>query len=204
MKPARKKTKPSASFIRKTQSKKAPRGIRVDYPSICSVDFECSGQAEVSKSCCAKFDVTVSETELNRIIPVLPDAAQLCPHLKTDDGYANVFEESEKGVYSIDTHENGLCVFAYVGQGLIRCSLHTVEKQLGLSPGSVKPEVCLLFPLTFSGAGNVLTLHDQALTCECCSIRKKASNRVSPELLETIGHYCQVTPGQTELGTSQK
>jgi hypothetical protein len=131
----------------------------------------------------------VSEAELERIIPVLPEVTQLCPHLKTNDGYANVFEEAEKGQYSIDTHENGLCVFAYEANGLIRCSLHTVEKNLGLPLGSVKPAVCILFPLTFSEAGDVLTLHDDALGCECSSLRKNPSNQISPDLLATIRHF---------------
>ncbi|HXL73191.1 MAG TPA: hypothetical protein VN963_06150, partial [bacterium] len=130
-----------------------------------------------------------SDAELNRIIPVLPDAAQYCPHLKIDDGYANVFEEAEKGFYSIDTHENGLCVFAYTADGLIRCCLHTVEKNLGLPLGSVKPSVCILYPLTFSEAGDVLTLHDDALGCECSTLRKTPSSLISPALRETIRHF---------------
>ena len=144
----------------------------------------------MTKSCCAKYDVCVSEAELKRIIPFLPEVTELCPHLKTEDGYANVFEEEEKGQHSIDTHENGLCVFAYTApNGLIRCSLHTVEKNLELPLGSIKPAVCILFPLTFSEAGNVLTLHDDALGCECSSLRENPSDKVSPDLLETIKHF---------------
>jgi hypothetical protein len=101
----------------------------------------------------------------------------------------NVFEEAEKGMHSIDTRENGLCVFAYKADGLIRCSLHTVEKNLGLPLGSVKPAACILYPLTFSEKGDVLTLHDDALGCGCSSVRKKPSNRISPELLATILHF---------------
>lgn len=157
------------------------------------------GCSDVTKTCCAKYDVCVSEEELNRIIPVLPEAAKFCPHLKTEDGYANVFEESEKGQYSIDTHENDLCVFAYqAANGLIRCSLHSVELQLGLPLGTVKPAVCILWPLTFSEKGNVLTLHDDALGCECSSPRTKPSSEISPALLETIQHFGGAT--STKLG----
>jgi hypothetical protein len=150
----------------------------VDLKAICTIDHECVGCSTVAKSCCAKYDVCVTDAELQRIITV-----------KTDDGYANVFEEAEKGFYSIDTHDDGLCVFAHKADGLIRCSLHTVEKDLGLPLGSVKPSVCILFPLTFSGADNVLTLHDDALGCDCSSLRKKPSNLVSPHLLATIRHF---------------
>jgi hypothetical protein len=172
------------------RKKAQPNVVGVDLKTICTIDHECVGCSDVTKSCCAKYDVCVTEAELKRIIPVLPNAAKLCPHLKTEDGYANVFEEAEKGQYSIDTHENGLCVFAYTAaSGLIRCSLHTVEKDLGMPLGSVKPAVCILFPLTFSEAGNVLTLHDDALGCECSSLREKPSGAISSDLLETIRHF---------------
>jgi hypothetical protein len=163
--------------------------VGIDYKSICSIDHKCVGCTTVTESCCAKYDVTVTEAELKRIIPVLPEVAKLCPHLKTGDGYANVFEEAEKGNYAIDTHDDGLCVFAFKTNGLIRCSLHAVETKLGLPLGSVKPAVCILWPLTFSDNGKVLTLHDNALSCACSSERKKPSNRISPALLETIRHF---------------
>ena len=161
----------------------------VDLKSVCSIDHECTGCSEIANSCCAKYDVTVTQGELDRIIPALPEAAQFCPHLKTGDGYASVFEETEDGLYSIDTHDNDLCVFAYRKKGLIRCSLHTVEANLGLPLGSIKPGVCILYPLTFSEDGKVLTLHDDALACACSSPREKPSGVISPALLETIRHF---------------
>jgi hypothetical protein len=163
--------------------------VRVDLDAICSIDHECTGCSEVSESCCAKYDVCVDEAGLQKIISFLPEAAKLCPHLKTDEGYANVFEEAEKGFYALDTHENGLCVFAYQKEGLIRCSLHSVEVNLGLPLGSVKPEVCVLWPLTFSEEGDVLTLHEKALSCACSLPRKKPSRQISPALLETIKNF---------------
>lgn len=166
-----------------------PKSVRLDRKAICSIDHECAGCPTVEKCCCAMFDVCVSKAELDRIIPLLPEAAKLCPHLKTENGYANVFEEAEKGQFSIDTHENGLCVFAFKADGLIRCSLHAVEDNLGLPRGSAKPGVCILWPMTFSGKGDVLTLHDKALSCECSSLRTEPSDRISPVLLETIRHF---------------
>lgn len=166
---------------------KKPLGV--DLKSVCSIDHECTGCSELKNCCCAQYDVTVSQGELSRIIPALPEAAQFCPHLKSDDGYANVFEETEDGLHSIDTHDNGLCVFAYRNNGLIRCSLQTVEMKLGLPLGSLKPAVCVLWPLTFSGDGNFLRLHDKALSCACSSPRKKPSAVISPALLETIRHF---------------
>ena len=176
--------------IKKHQASNSPKRFAVDLKAICSINHECVGCDDVTKSCCAKYDVCVTDAELKRIIPVLPEAAELCPHLKTEEGYANVFEEAEKGQHSIDTHENGLCVFAYTADnGLIRCSLHTVEKNLGLPLGTVKPAVCILWPLTFSEKGDTLTLHEDALGCGCSSPREKPSNQISPDLLATIHHF---------------
>ncbi len=163
--------------------------IGIDCKSICSIDYECTGRSEVSKCCCAKFDVCVSDAELKRIIPVLPEVSKFCPHLKTDGGYANIFEDAENGLHAIDTHENGLCVFAFKRDGLIRCSLHAVEMDMGLPLGTVKPQMCVLWPLTFSEKGDVLTLHDQALSCECSCLRKKPSSKISSELLQIIDRY---------------
>jgi hypothetical protein len=171
------------------QGLKVKNHVRVDLKAICSIDHECTGCSDLSKSCCAKYDVCVSGAELNRIIPYLSEAAKLCPHLKTEEGYANVFEEAEKGQYSIETDENDLCLFAYVDKGMIRCSLHSVEDKLDMPLGSIKPAVCILYPLTFSDKGNVLTLHDDALACACSSPRKEPSNVVSPALAKTIRHF---------------
>jgi hypothetical protein len=175
--------------ITQTEVKPGKNVIGVDLKAICSIDHECVGCSEVEKSCCAKYDVCVTDAELKRIIPVLPEAAEYCPHLKTEDGYENVFEEAEPGQHTIDTHENELCVFAYVANGLIRCSLHTVEKKLGLPLGTVKPAVCILWPLTFTEKGDTLTLHDDALGCGCSSPRKTPSSHISPDLLATIQHF---------------
>ena len=161
----------------------------VDVKAICTINHECVGCSTAAKSCCAKYDVCVTDAELQRIIPFMPEISKLCPHLKTKEEYANVFEEAEKGFHSIDTHDDGLCVFAHKADGLIRCALHTVEKNLGLPLGSVKPSVCILFPLTFSGGGDVLTLHDDALGCECSSLKKTPSSLISPDLLATIRHF---------------
>lgn len=185
----RKKMKPAPPRNGNPFPRHHRKSVGLDLKAICSIDHECVGCPTAAKSCCAMYDVCVSGEELNRIIPFLPEAAQRCPHLKTEEGYANVFEEAEKGQFSIDTHENGLCVFAFKADGLIRCSLHAIEEDLGLPRGSVKPAVCILWPLTFSEKGDALTLHDKALSCDCSSLRKIPSDRISPALLETIRHF---------------
>ncbi len=188
--PTRTRLKPAATGGRKHPYSVRPNTVRVDLPSIRSIDHACTGCSGTANCCCSKYEILVDDAELNRIMQALPEAAKLCPHLKTDDGYDNVFEEAEGRLNSIDTREDGLCVFAYSAGPMIRCSLHTVEASLGLPLGSLKPKVCLLWPLTFSQAGDVLTLHDDAFSFGCNSRRKNPTRRISPALLETIGHFC--------------
>lgn len=163
--------------------------VIVDRKAVCSIDHACQGCADVSRSCCAKYDVTVTADEVDRINGVLPEAAKFCQSLKVENGYANVFEETEDGQYSIDTDEDDLCVFAYRSEGLIRCALHSVEKSMGLSLGAVKPAVCILYPLTFLDDGKTLTLHDDALGCSCSTPRKEPSDHISPEIQTIIDHF---------------
>jgi len=181
--------KSTASQGSKKAALKSPPKIKVDARKIGTIDHECVGCSTVAESCCAKYDVSVDAAQLKKITAVLPEAAEFCPHLKTEEGYANVFEDEGQGLHSIDTHENGLCVFAFRRQGLIRCSLHAVEAKLGLPLGTVKPQMCVLWPLTFTPKGDCLTLHDGALSCACSSLRKKPSTVISPALLETIQHF---------------
>ena len=173
-----------------------PGPRRVDYPAICAVDHECTGGTDPATCCCARYDVCATGAEVRRITAVLPDAARVCPHLKTPDGYANVFEETDDGLHAIDTHENGLCVFAYTGGGKVRCSLHTVALDQGRPADSIKPEVCSLFPLTFSEDGRVLTLHHDALACTCTTRRTTPSTTIAPALLETIDRYFGKRPSR--------
>jgi len=180
----------------KSQGLGSPKAVGVDLKAICSIDHECIGCSDITKTCCAKYDVCVHEEGLDKILPYLPEAAELCPHLKTEEGYANIFEETEDGLYSIDTHDDGLCGFAYRKEGLIRCSLHSIEIKLGLPLGAIKPEVCILWPLTFTGDGKTLTLHDDALGCECSQPRKELSRTISPALQGTIRHFGGEIPNQ--------
>jgi hypothetical protein len=178
--------KRKAARVGKRRRDSITSDLVVDYKTIRTIDHECGGCSEIGKTCCARYDVCVTGAEIKKIIPFLPEAAKFCPHLKEKKGYANVFEEMENGLHTIDTRENGLCVFAFRNEGLIRCSLHKVEMSHGLRLGSVKPKMCVLWPLTFSPDGRVLTLHDNALFCEGSSLRKKPSRRISPAFLETI------------------
>jgi hypothetical protein len=160
--------------------------VEVDVESLLSLENRCNGCARGEKCCCSSYEVCVTTAELKRIIKVLPGAARLCPHLLAARGYDNVFEEEEPGLFSIDTTEDGLCLFAYRSRHRIHCSLHTVAMTLGLPLEQVKPKVCLLWPLHFSDGDEVLAMIDDAFQF-ACNIRKAPGSRsLSPGFAEAI------------------
>jgi hypothetical protein len=124
---------------------------------------------------------------MRRIIQVLPEAAELCPHLKAGRGYDNVFEYVEPGLHALDTTEDGLCLLAYVADHTIRCSLHTAGTNLGLPLEKVKPEACLLWPMSLSEGDEVLSLAGDALSFRCTVPRRKPVNGLSPAFMEAVG-----------------
>jgi hypothetical protein len=162
------------------------KAVSVDLVSLLQVEHRCRGCTQDERCCCSSYEVCVTEAEMRQIIQVLPEAAKLCRHLKTDHGYDNVFEYVGPGLYALDTTEDGLCLLAYVADNKIRCSLHTVGTMLGLPLRKVKPKACLLWPMSLSEGDEVLTLASDALSFRCTTRRKKRSKRLSPAFREAI------------------
>jgi hypothetical protein len=160
--------------------------VEVDIESLLSLENRCTGCAKGERCCCSTYEVCVTTAEMKRIIRVLPEAARFCPHLLAVGGYDNVFEEEEPGLYSIDTTEEGLCLFAYWSRHRIHCSLHAVAKALGLPLERVKPKVCMLWPLHFSEGDEVLAMIDDALLFNCNTRNAPGSRRLSPGFFESI------------------
>jgi len=115
----------------------------------------------------------------------LPEVVKLCPHLGTDEGYDNVFEEVGQGLFALDTTEDGLCTFAFVLDHKIRCSLHAVGTALGLPLNKVKPKACLLWPLSFSEGDEVLSVVDDALSFLCNSRNRNQSRKICSAFRES-------------------
>jgi hypothetical protein len=172
------------------RQKRLPRhqrcGVEVDVESLLSLENRCNGCAKGGRCCCSSYEVCVTTVELKRIIRVLPEAAKFCPHLLTTRGYDNVFEEEEPGLFSIDTTEDGLCLFAYRSPHRIHCSLHTVAVSLGLPLEQVKPKVCLLWPMHFSEGDEVLAMIDDAFLFNCNARKAPGSRSLSPGFVEAI------------------
>lgn len=160
--------------------------VEIDVESLLSLENRCNGCARGEKCCCSSYEVCITTAEMKRIIKFLPEAARFCPHLLTIGGYDNVFEEEEPGLFSIDTTEDGLCLFAYWSHGRTHCSLHTVALMLGLSLAEVKPKVCLLWPMHFSEGDEVLAMIDDAFLFACNSRKAPGSRSLSPGFIEAI------------------
>ena len=134
--------------------------------------------------------------ELERIIPVLPEAARFCPQLDTGEGYDNIFDEVEPGLFAIDTDEDGLCLLAFRSKGRIRCSLHAAASSLGLSPEKVKPKACILWPMNFSEGKEVLSLVGDALAFHCTTPRKGRSRKLSHAFVEAAASVYGMDVGE--------
>jgi hypothetical protein len=160
--------------------------VEVDIESLLSCENHCSGCARGERCCCSSYEVCVTTAELKRIIKVLPEAARFCPHLLTMRGYDNVFEEEAPGIFSIDTTEDGLCLFAYWSHQRIHCSLHAAAKRIGLPLEQVKPKVCLLWPMHFSEGDEVLAIINDAYLYSCNTRKTPGTRTMSPGFVEAI------------------
>ena len=179
-----------SNYPKNRRQKRLPQhqrsSVDVDVESLRLLENRCNGCAKGERCCCASYEVCVTTAELKRIIRVLPEAAKFCPHLLTVGGYDNVFEEEEPGLFSIDTTENGLCLFAYWSHHRSHCSLHTVAVTLGLPLAEVKPKVCLLWPMHFSEGRGVLSLINDAFLFACNARKRPGSRSLSPGFVEAI------------------
>jgi hypothetical protein len=174
----------------KSRAKQPPqlqrRSVEVDIEALLLIENHCEGCAKGDKCCCSSYEVCITEEEVKRIIRCMPEAARFCPWLLTEGGYDNVFEPEEHGLFSIETNDDGLCVFAYWSGNRTHCSLHTVALTLGLPLEKVKPKVCLLWPMHFSDGDEVLGMINDAFRFACNIRIAPGSRSMSPGFVEAI------------------
>lgn len=176
----------SNNFRRKRVTPLQHRSVEVDVESLLLLDNCCKGCSKGERCCCSSYEVCITTAELKRIIRFLPEAAKFCPHLITIGGYENVFEKEEHGLFSIDTTDDGLCLFAYWSNQRIHCSLHTVAITLGLPLAQVKPKVCILWPMHFSEGNEVLSIINDAYLFSCNVRKGRDSRNLCPDFVEAI------------------
>ena len=163
--------------------------VVVDIDSLTTLSHRCTGCPKTERCCCARYDICISTQEMERIVGHLPPSAVFCPHLKTKDGYDNVFEQVENDLFLIDTTDADLCVFAYHRHQETRCALHSVALSLGLPINMVKPEACLLWPLALSAtAPYTLSIHVDAFQFKCnvARPRQKSLHTSTHDIITTV------------------
>ncbi len=161
--------------------------IEVDVAGLCSLTHRCTGCKGESKRCCSSYEVAIKKNELERIVGWIPAATKFCPHLKSGNGYKNVFEKLSPGLFGIDTHEDGLCVFAYYDNKKTSCSLHAVSTKLSMPHSQIKPISCILWPLAiFEAETKILSIHDDAFEFKCNKHRKTENLSLCPSTARIV------------------
>lgn len=164
-----------------------PKSIEIDIPGICSILHTCNGSCVNPKRCCSCYEVTINGKELQNIVDYIPMATRLCPSLKSEDGYDNVFDQICGDLYCLDTHEDGTCVLAYRKGKKVLCSLHTVAVDKKITLNKVKPMSCLLWPLVISeGKRSVLSIQDDAFEFNCNKRNTGDEFSLCPSIAENI------------------
>jgi hypothetical protein len=145
-------------------------GIQVDIASLLSISHKCiPGVCSRNMCCCSMYEICVDDRELERITGYIPDASEWARELRCESGFENIFDETGDGLYSIDTDENDLCVFAYAGvKNSVLCSLHTAALKLEMPPVVVKPVSCTTWPLAASDSNpRILSVAEDAFDFPC-------------------------------------
>lgn len=161
--------------------------IEFDLKRLMVLRHRCVGCVDATACCCAQFEVCVTAKEMQRMLDFLPQASRYCQHLKSGAGYENVFDQIGSNLYTVDTDEHGLCVFAYRHAEGIRCSLHTVALDLDIPLKNLKPISCRLWPLSISsGRDKLVSVLDDVYAFPCNTKRHGARKRLDEGVAELI------------------
>ena len=133
---------------------RGPMGLLIVLPALaqpwtCASGLCTPGRREAkARSCCADLDVVLDDDELSRIEAAMPD---LAPRLAAVDprwaAGALVWREGDTL-----TRPGRRCAFSRIAPEGLRCVLHEIEAQDGLTPGALKPAPCRMFPLIWVDA----------------------------------------------------
>ena len=175
----------------------------MEIEAIYSISHNCQREfCRKDRCCCSSYEVCIDTTELSTIIGCLPEAAKFSPHLNFGSGFQNVFEELGPNTFAIDTHEEGLCIFAYfVEDDSILCSLHSAALSLGLPPHKVKPKSCVLWPLSITEDYPIILSVDETALYFACNTPK---NAYDSSLCSTIARIIRNVFGEPFLEKLRK
>jgi len=172
-------------------------GVTVDLLGLISIDYLCDPKlCNGQKSCCAYYDVCITEEDVNKIIPHFPEAACFAKHIKTMEGeYVNVFDEPDdddddddddenNGFISLDTDDDFTCKLAWKNEaGDVLCSLHSQALKNNISFYDAKPKSCCLWPLAESDSkAKSLSIDSDCVKFPCVTIKKVQDYKLNKEI----------------------
>jgi hypothetical protein len=149
-------------------------GIIVDLDAVRAIAHGCEPTwCDRSNSCCARYEICLDPEEVSSVIGMLPQAVNFAPHaMGASMEPDNILEETEDGLFAIDSDDDGLCVLAFEGHGkAILCSIHAAALAMGLPPAQVKPRSCTLWPLTISDDPKIVSVQEDAFEYPCNRMR---------------------------------
>jgi len=179
-----------------------PGHAMIDLDSLTVLRHKCDGCAcrSADASCCGRFEVCVTKSEMSKIVGIAPYIAKYCRYLRVEGGLDNVFDETEDGLYSIDTQTNGVCLFAYRQNGKILCGIHSAADFLRLNWYDVKPLSCVLWPLAISNdASPVISIDDSAGCFHCNTQVSDTSTHLDSSVLQILKNVVGDEPS-SEIG----
>jgi hypothetical protein len=166
-------------------------GIRVDLSALQAIRHNC--RPEICKnqpSCCFRYVPHVQPAKMETIVGCLPTVANYTDNIIDNDAFINVFDECEDGSYRIDANEDEDCIFTYMlRSGEKLCSLHSAAIDLLLSPVSIKPSACSLWPLILlDGATPELSV-DKNWKAFPCNRESNDPDHLDPGVVSIITSY---------------
>jgi hypothetical protein len=119
---------------------------------------------------------------------MLPLVAKYLPNLRLNEGFENLFEPIEPGLYAIEQDENGVCRLACRERGRLLCSLHRAALDLGLEPAWVKPRACTLWPLILGRRDSrlVLSIDPSAESFPCVRLCSHSRSKPCPAVTDIV------------------
>lgn len=166
-------------------------GIRVDMLALQAIRHDC--QPKICKnqpSCCSCYVPHVKSAKLETIVGCFPAVVNYTDSIVEDDEFINVFEEWEDGTHRIDANASEACIFTYLlPSGEKLCSLHSAAIDLQLSPVTIKPSACSLWPLILlDGATPELSV-DKNWKAFPCNHKSDDPNHLDAGVVDLVASY---------------
>ncbi|MDX9753901.1 MAG: hypothetical protein RBU29_08070 [bacterium] len=162
-------------------------GFDVDLQALFGIAHECRPIVCKQDCCCGCYEICADKNEVRQIVSLLPIASHFAPHLRDGDEWVDLFDPVEQGLCALETDDEGLCQLAYRSGEAMYCSLHSAALHLGLSPFTVKPKVCSLWPVAWvEGERPLLTIQDDAFDFPCNRPQDPRIAPLSPAIAETL------------------